>query len=311
MLASSVVLRSPSVGCDTPSLPSGSSEAGDHLLNFHDDRDILQAEGGPSGWRWPGQGWEDRAESWLRWARSPNFDAYWLYRDAFFDEVVPAPGAATLEVGCGEGRVARDLADRGHLVTAVDASPSLVAAAAAADPRSEYLVAPAERLPFADGVFDLVVAYNSLMDVEDMSQAVAEAGRVMSPGGRLAVCVTHPVSDAGEFTDDGEGAPFLITGSYLGARPFLYHAERDGIAMDFDGWAFDMECYSRALEAVGLAFELIREPPPAGDRSPRRRRIPNFLIQLSPARKPGPSGRVGAQPTPSRRPAGASGSSGG
>ena len=46
----------------------------------------------------------------------------------------PGPGHATLEIGCGEGRVARDMACRGHSVTAVDASPTLLEAAAASDP---------------------------------------------------------------------------------------------------------------------------------------------------------------------------------
>ncbi|MHB1500243.1 MAG: class I SAM-dependent methyltransferase [Candidatus Dormibacteria bacterium] len=223
-------------------------------------------------------GWEDRAQSWIRWARKPNFDAYWLYRETFFSEVVPPPGRATLEVGCGEGRVARDLVARGHSVTAVDPSPTLLQAASAADPISTYRLARAEQLPFADAAFDLVVAYNSLMDVDEMPQAVAEAARVLAPQGNLAVCVTHPVSDAGDFVAPEEEAPFQIAGSYLGRRRFTGHFERAGLAMDFDGWAFDLETYSRALEASGLCIELLREPVPNGDRLPRRRRIPNFLM---------------------------------
>ena len=70
-------------------------------------------------------GFEERAQGWLAWARTPGHDAYWTYRDAFF-ALVPAPGAATLEVGCGEGRVARDLVARGHRVTGLDASPTLL-----------------------------------------------------------------------------------------------------------------------------------------------------------------------------------------
>jgi 2-polyprenyl-3-methyl-5-hydroxy-6-metoxy-1,4-benzoquinol methylase len=62
--------------------------------------------------------WEAEAANWGRWARTPGHDAYWYYRDAFFDAIVPPPGAATIEVGCGEGRVTRDLARRGHRVAA-------------------------------------------------------------------------------------------------------------------------------------------------------------------------------------------------
>ena len=150
---------------------------------------------------------EGQAQSWLRWARTPDHDAYWQYRDAFFDDLLPAPGRLTLEVGCGEGRVARDLARRGHRVVALDASPTLAASAAAADPAGRYLVADAATLPFGDGCFDLVVAYNSLMDVDDMPAAVAEAARVLQPGRPLCVCVTHPVADAGRFQSTEPDAP--------------------------------------------------------------------------------------------------------
>jgi ubiquinone/menaquinone biosynthesis C-methylase UbiE len=141
--------------------------------------------------------WEWQADRWLAWARTPGHDAYWLFRDSFFDAIVPAPGRLTLEVGCGEGRVARDLVRLGHTVVAPDASPTLVAKATAADPAGRYLVADAAALPFGDGSVDLVVTYNSLMDVADMPAAVREASRVLTPGGRLCVCVTHPTTDAG------------------------------------------------------------------------------------------------------------------
>src|SRR5437660_2770598 len=128
----------------------------------------------------PSQGWEHKTEAWLRWTRTPKHDQYWAMSPSFFEEIVPSTARATLEIGCGEGRVARDLAARGHHVTAVDASPSLVAHARDADLRSRYLVADAGALPFADGAFDVVVAYNSLMDVDDMPKAVSEAARVLS-----------------------------------------------------------------------------------------------------------------------------------
>jgi SAM-dependent methyltransferase len=49
------------------------------------------------------------------------------------------------------------------------------------------------------GSFDVVIAYNSLMDVDDMPGVVREAGRVLEPGGRFCICVTHPFFDAGEW----------------------------------------------------------------------------------------------------------------
>lgn len=210
---------------------------------------------------------------------------YWRYRECFF-ELLPAQGRATLEIGCGEGRVARDLAIRGHRITAVDAAPTLLRAAREADPTGEYVLADAAELPFEDGSFDLVVAYNSLMDMEDMPRAVREAYRVLEPCGRLGVCVTHPVSDAGQFAGLDPNAPFVIEETYFGRRWFEGTFQRDGLTMTFHGWSNSLEEYARALERAGFVVEAIREPrlePDAGDgeddpADERWRRIPMFLM---------------------------------
>ncbi len=224
------------------------------------------------------KGWDDRAAQWLAWARTPNFDGYWAYRDAFFDRVAPAPGRATLEVGCGEGRVARDLAARGHLVTGIDASAILVAHAREADPDGRYLVASAENLPFEAASFDLVVAYNSLMDVDDMPAAVAEAARVLEPGACFAVCVTHPVADSGRFATKDVDASFVIKGSDRGKWPYEDLFERDGPSMNFSGWRYDLENYFAAFQAADLLVEILIEPPPSLPKETRWNRVPNFLM---------------------------------
>jgi SAM-dependent methyltransferase len=223
--------------------------------------------------------WEQEAANWLAWARTPGHDVYWHYRSAFF-ELVPPAGDATLEIGCGEGRVARDLAARGHRVTGLDASPTLLEAAAAAHPDGRYVLADAAQLPFEDGAFDLVVAYNSLMDVQDMPRAVREAARVLAPGGRLCVCVTHPLADAGRFAAKGEDAPFVIEGSYLESRRFEGRFEHNGLVMTFRGWCYSLETYSRALEGARLSIEALREPPApdAASDELRWRRVPMFLM---------------------------------
>ena len=173
--------------------------------------------------------WEPEAENWLLWARTPGHDAYWHYRDSFFSAIVPPAGRLTLEVRSGEGRVARDLAERGHRVVGIDTSPTLVRHAAEADDRGRYLVAAAEALPFAAASFDLVVAYNALMDVDDLEASVREAARVLEPGGRLSVSVTHPFADAGRFVDD----EFVVGGAYLERSRFEGTDERSGLVMNW------------------------------------------------------------------------------
>jgi SAM-dependent methyltransferase len=228
--------------------------------------------------------WERQASNWADWARRPDFDAYWNYSPHFFD-LVPHPGDRTLEVGCGEGRVSRDLAMRGHRVVAVDASDHLIHLAKDADQNNSYLRCDAACLPFVDESFDLAVFYNSLMDIDDMESAVREAARVLRPGGVLCACVTHPIADAGRF-ESGEGdSPFVIEDTYLGDRRwFAAEIERDGLRMIFAGWAYPLEGYFGALERAGFAIQAVREPrvdqPTVARNSSeeRWRRIPNFLM---------------------------------
>ncbi|MGH9017902.1 MAG: class I SAM-dependent methyltransferase [Acidimicrobiales bacterium] len=228
----------------------------------------------------PGRGeWEDEAENWIRWARTPGHDAYWAYRASFFEAVVPPPGRRTVEIGCGEGRVSRDLRDRGHRTVGVELSPTLVAAAAGADPDGRYIRADAAALPLGDGVCDLVVAYNSLMDIADMAPALSEAGRILVPGGRLCICVTHPTSNAGRFTTNEPDAPFVVTGTYFGRRRFEMTETRDGLSMTFRGWSYSLEQYAAALAGAGFVIETVREPVPAEPSGHLLRfcRIPMFL----------------------------------
>jgi ubiquinone/menaquinone biosynthesis C-methylase UbiE len=222
------------------------------------------------------RGWEVEAENWLAWTRTPGHDAYWYYRDLFF-ELVPPPRGRTLEIGCGEGRVARDLAARGHRITGIDSSPTLLTAAAEAHAEGEYLIVDAAELPFDDASFDLVVAYNSLMDLEDMPGAVGEAGRVLEPGGRFCFCVTHPLMDTGRFASREPDAAFVVEGSYFGRRRFEGTFARAGLEMTFRSWPYPLEAYTRALEAAGFLLEAIREPADPGEDT-RHRRIPMFLF---------------------------------
>lgn len=227
--------------------------------------------------------WEKNAANWAAWARTPDFDAYWKYSPAFFD-LVPEPSGLTLEVGCGEGRVSRDLAKRGHRVVAVDAVDQLIRLARAADTTNRYLRCDAAALPFADGLFDLVVFYNSLMDIDDMEGAINEAARVLRRGGAMCACVTHPIPDAGRFESSEPGAKFVIDGTYLGPRRWVeIPVERSGLTMVFAGWAYPLEGYFGALERAGFSVAAVREPRvdavAATDPSEERwLRIPLFLM---------------------------------
>jgi SAM-dependent methyltransferase len=242
------------------------------------DRDGKHSEAGETSAVGIGE-WEPEAENWVRWARTPNHDAYWYYRDSFFDDLVPRSGRRTIEIGCGEGRVARDLMARGHRVTAVDTSHTLLRYAREADPTSSYVLADSARLPFPDGHFDQAVAYNSLQVVADMSRTVHEAARVLSPGGVFCACVSHPATDLGRFVADDPDADFVLRPSYFERRRVEDTLERDGLTVTCRGWTYTLEDYLMAFSDAGFTVEAIREPQPRGTsaRYDRWRRIPMFL----------------------------------
>ncbi len=228
------------------------------------------------------------AHNWVRWARTPGHDEYWRYRQAFFGDLVPPPGRRALEVGSGEGRVARDLAARGHWVVGLDSSPTLARFAEEAATGPAYILGNAAALPFPDESFDLVVAYNSLMDVEDMPAAVSEAARVLTRPGRFCIAVTHPFADTGEFVEEGPDARFTTTRPYFGRHRFEGTAERDGLTMTFRGWTHTLEDYAIAFESAGLVLELLREPRPTGSSAGDESELPLPLFLYLRAMKPAP-----------------------
>jgi SAM-dependent methyltransferase len=229
-----------------------------------------------------GGAWEEQAARWVAWARAEGHDSYWLFnRDAFLD-LVPPPGRRTLELGCGEGRLCRDLKALGHDMVGVDLSPTLVAAAREADPAIEVHEADAAALPFADGAFDCVVAFMSLQDVEDLRGAVSEAARVLERSGRLCVAIVHPLNSAGQFAGEEADSPFVIDGSYLDSSYYADDIERDGLALTFVSAHRPLETYADALADAGFLIERVLEPPvPEAayktERARRWTRIPLFL----------------------------------
>jgi SAM-dependent methyltransferase len=220
-------------------------------------------------------GWEDRAASWIAWARKPSHDAYAHFRDAFFS-ILPPPAGPTLEVGCGEGRVCRDLRSHGYdVVVGLDASPSLVAAAKEADPAGEYVVGVAEALPFDEASFGLVASYNSLMDVDDVAASVREISRVLVDGGRFCACVTHPVRARGGWETRESGDVYVMEHSYFEARRYRFEAARDGLEFTFESRTYSLADYASALESAGFVIESLREPE---GRDAHDRFLPEFLL---------------------------------
>lgn len=125
-------------------------------------------------------------------------------REATYELLWGEPGDRVLDVGCGGGRAVVELCGRGVRAVGADRDPRMLAAArarsaglagtAARTPAggppvaAEFVEADVLRLPFADGEFRGYRADKVLHELADPAAAVAEARRVLAPGGRAVLC---------------------------------------------------------------------------------------------------------------------------
>jgi ubiquinone/menaquinone biosynthesis C-methylase UbiE len=126
-------------------------------------------------------------------AKDPTFTAY---REAYLELVELPRTAAVLDLGCGTGVVTRAIAARDGFagtVTGVDQSPEFIAAAerlAAEDSLGDsvaFAVGDAHALDLPTASFDAAVAHTLISHVRDPLEVLAEAARVIRPGGCVAV----------------------------------------------------------------------------------------------------------------------------
>ena len=188
-------------------------------------------------------------------------------READANLLGPVRGASVLEIGCGAAQGARWLTTQGATVTAFDVSMGQLRQSRALDATtglrvSRLVQADAQRLPFRDGCFDVVMsAFGAIPFVADSAGTLTEMARVARPGARVVFSVTHPLRWA--FPDDPGPAGLTVQQSYFDRTPY--------VEQDEAGRAVYVEHHRtlgdrvRELVGAGLVLEDLVEPEwPAG-----------------------------------------------
>ena len=147
------------------------------------------------------EAWNKGSHEWVERIRSGMGGRVHAH-DASLYELLPPPRGLTLDVGCGEGRLTRELTARGYDAVGFDASETLVGEARSAHPEGRYEVASIDALPLDDGPAPLAVCVNVLPHVRELEPAARELARVLAPGGELLVGTIHPVAQVGTYDEE-------------------------------------------------------------------------------------------------------------
>jgi SAM-dependent methyltransferase len=205
--------------------------------------------------------WERHAE-W--WQREYSAGADPEYEDQILPLVARHLRAArcALDVGCGEGQVARRLAATGVEVIGLDPTHSQIRIARDRAGGPRYLRARAEALPCPDAAFDAVLLCLALEHVDAFESVIDEVARVLQPDGQFLLLLCHPLLQApgSGWIDDRVNAEH-----YWRIESYLHeHTMVDEVApgVDLQFIHRPLSRYIHAMGRAGLLVHDMEEPPP-------------------------------------------------
>lgn len=233
-----------------------------------------RAVGGPESERASRAWWDADAADYLAEHGRDIGDADFVWcpeglREADARLLGEVAGRRVLEIGAGSAPCARWLARAGARAVALDLSGAMLRHAAALGVSTGVPVplvqAGAERLPFADGSFEVACsAFGAVPFVAEPERVMREVARVLVPGGRWVFAVNHPMRWM--FSDDPGPDGLTVVQSYFDRTPY--------VEVDDSGTATYVEHHRtlgdrvRDLVAAGLVLDDVVEPewPPGRDR---------------------------------------------
>ena len=235
--------------------------------------------------------WEAMAGDWI----SQFQDGETSHREAMLDgwmlaAIGDVSGRKVIDLGCGEGRFSRMLAERDAMVTGVDLCRPFVEFAKNHRVSDEaYLMGDMEDLHEVPGdEFDLALSYITLVDVPDMRSAAGEAFRVLRSGGRFVVCNLHPMTSASpDWINQGRRKLHYPVDRYFDEGERNISRRKDRPMTNFHR---TLSTHFRTFLGTGFTVEDVREPTPTKEQAERypvvsdNLRVPEFIIYI--LRKP-------------------------
>lgn len=227
-----------------------------------------------------GRYWNENAEGWTQLSRAGH-DTFrdWVNTPAFLELLPDVFGKHGLDIGCGEGHNTRILSEHCARVTALDYSEVFIRHARAHEVTEArgicHVHGNALELPFPENTFDFATAFMSLMEFPETEEALAEAFRVIKPGGFLQFSITHPcfnTTTRKNIRDEADQVTAVQYGDYFAAakgeiETWTFSTATEEVRGDIP--LFRVPDFRRTLSewvnilvSVGFQIQALQEPCP-------------------------------------------------
>ena len=210
--------------------------------------------------------WDEHAQWWI--------DGFTDGADPeYVEQIIPlaveelAGRHKVLDLGCGDGQIARALAAQGSDVLGVDPTQLHIDVAIKRGGGPRYVLGGATKIPADDNSFDAVVACLVFEHIDQMDEAMTEVARVLKPNGQFSFFLNHPLlqTPGSGWIDDHIIDPpeqYWRIGPYLVETESIEEVEKDVYIRFIHR---PLSRYVNALLANGMNLERMVEPsPPAG-----------------------------------------------
>ena len=224
--------------------------------------------------------WDGNAKAWVELSQAGYDKCRDLVNTPGFLACLPdVSGLRGLDLGCGETSNTRRIAALGASMTGIDISDGMLDGARRLEEREPIGVqvrrASMDALPFDDASFDFCVSFMAMMDCQNHPGALAEAYRVLRPGGFLQFSITHPVTTTPVrywVRDEAGNKQALALSSYFDGEhgtleEWIFGAAPDEATAGYD--KFRIPVFHRTLSswineliAAGFVLEYTAEPHP-------------------------------------------------